>query len=63
LNQALFVVVEGVETKGQLDILRTLLCGEAQGFLLGKPMHQKMLIIKPAITLDRNCSSAAADGG
>ena len=31
------VVTEGVETEAQLDILRTLGCDEAQGFLLGRP--------------------------
>lgn len=32
------VVAEGVETALQLDMLRTLGCDEAQGFLLGRPM-------------------------
>ena len=31
------VVIEGVETESQLDILRSLGCLEAQGFLLGRP--------------------------
>jgi len=31
------VVVEGVETKEQLDILRRIGCDEIQGFLLGRP--------------------------
>ena len=37
-NLDLIVVAEGVETERQLEILRSLQCGEAQGFLLGKPM-------------------------
>jgi diguanylate cyclase (GGDEF)-like protein/PAS domain S-box-containing protein len=31
------VIVEGVETAGQLEILRHLNCDEVQGFLLGRP--------------------------
>jgi diguanylate cyclase len=31
------VIVEGVETAGQLEILRNLNCDEVQGFLLGRP--------------------------
>jgi EAL domain-containing protein (putative c-di-GMP-specific phosphodiesterase class I) len=31
------VVVEGVETTAQLEILRNLRCDEVQGFLLGRP--------------------------
>jgi EAL domain-containing protein (putative c-di-GMP-specific phosphodiesterase class I) len=34
----LSVVAEGVETKGQLALLKSLGCGFAQGYLLGKPM-------------------------
>jgi EAL domain-containing protein (putative c-di-GMP-specific phosphodiesterase class I) len=30
-------VTEGVETAQQLEILRTLGCDEAQGYLLGRP--------------------------
>ncbi len=37
------VVAEGVETKGQLDILETLKCDYAQGYYLGKPMPVNML--------------------
>ncbi|HLY59124.1 MAG TPA: EAL domain-containing protein, partial [Stellaceae bacterium] len=33
----LAVTAEGVETQGQLDLLRELGCGEVQGFLLGRP--------------------------
>ncbi len=32
------VIVEGVETTGQLEILRNLKCDEVQGFLLGRPV-------------------------
>jgi diguanylate cyclase (GGDEF)-like protein len=33
------VVAEGVETESQLDMLRTMMCDEMQGFLLGKPLN------------------------
>src|SRR6185437_14864934 len=33
----LVVVAEGVETAGQLEIIRELGCDKAQGFLLGRP--------------------------
>ena len=32
------VAAEGVETKGQFDLLRQMTCGEIQGFLIGRPM-------------------------
>ncbi|MFN3318265.1 MAG: putative bifunctional diguanylate cyclase/phosphodiesterase [Allorhizobium sp.] len=32
------VAAEGVETKGQFDLLRQMTCGEIQGFLVGRPM-------------------------
>lgn len=32
------VAAEGVETKGQFELLRHLSCGEIQGFLAGRPM-------------------------
>jgi diguanylate cyclase (GGDEF)-like protein/PAS domain S-box-containing protein len=32
------VLAEGVESSAQLDVLRTLGCDEAQGFLLGRPL-------------------------
>lgn len=32
------VAAEGVETKGQFDLLRQMACGEIQGFLVGRPM-------------------------
>jgi EAL domain-containing protein (putative c-di-GMP-specific phosphodiesterase class I) len=31
------IVAEGVETRAQLDALRTLECQYAQGYLIGKP--------------------------
>jgi len=38
------VVTEGVETEEQLDILRTLGCEEAQGYLLGRPESSEMAL-------------------
>ena len=38
------VVTEGVETEEQLDILRTLGCAEAQGYLLGRPESSEMAL-------------------
>jgi len=40
------VVTEGVETEQQLDILRTLGCDEAQGFLLGRPEPAEMALMR-----------------
>ncbi len=34
------VVAEGIETDGQLEILRSLRCDHLQGYLLGKPLNQ-----------------------
>lgn len=34
------VTAEGVETEGQLELLRSYGCGEVQGFLLGRPAAQ-----------------------
>ncbi|ASW02826.1 putative bifunctional diguanylate cyclase/phosphodiesterase [Paraburkholderia aromaticivorans] len=33
------VVAEGVETESQLNMLRSMMCDEMQGFLLGKPLN------------------------
>jgi EAL domain-containing protein (putative c-di-GMP-specific phosphodiesterase class I) len=38
------VVTEGVETEQQLDILRSLGCEEAQGYLLGRPESAEMAL-------------------
>ena len=54
------VVAEGVETREQLDILRTLQCNEVQGYFISRPvpaeqmlalMHQRFLIPLPAPAL------------
>ena len=39
-NMELKVLAEGVETRGQLDILRELQCDEIQGFLFSPPVPQ-----------------------
>lgn len=36
---SLNAIAEGVETESQLDLLRTLGCGEMQGYLFSKPVH------------------------
>jgi PAS domain S-box-containing protein/diguanylate cyclase (GGDEF)-like protein len=38
------VVTEGVETEEQMDILRSLGCEEAQGYLLGRPESSEMAL-------------------
>lgn len=38
------VIAEGVERKKQLDILQALECDEVQGFLISKPMPEKVFI-------------------
>ena len=40
------VVTEGVETEQQLEILRSLGCDEAQGFLLGRPEPAEMALMR-----------------
>ncbi|MNT60152.1 Oxygen sensor protein DosP [compost metagenome] len=54
------VVAEGVETREQLDILRTLQCNEVQGYFISRPvpaeqmlalMQQRFLIPLPAPVL------------
>lgn len=37
------LAAEGVETKAQYEILRTLGCGEIQGYLIGRPMPDEDL--------------------
>jgi EAL domain-containing protein (putative c-di-GMP-specific phosphodiesterase class I) len=36
------VIVEGIETKEQLDLMRSLGTNEAQGYLLGRPSPNPM---------------------
>jgi EAL domain-containing protein (putative c-di-GMP-specific phosphodiesterase class I) len=42
-NLGLSVLVEGVETVQQLDVLRTLGCDQVQGYLLGRPAPEGMI--------------------
>jgi diguanylate cyclase (GGDEF)-like protein/PAS domain S-box-containing protein len=39
----MLVVGEGVETQGQMDLLRSLGCDEVQGFLLGRPQAADLM--------------------
>ena len=39
----LIVIAEGVETAIQLDLLRTMGCDRAQGYLMGRPMTPEQL--------------------
>ncbi len=39
----MLVVGEGVETQGQMDLLRALGCDEVQGFLLGRPIASELM--------------------
>ncbi len=39
----MLVVGEGVETQGQMDLLRSLGCDEVQGFLLGRPQPAELM--------------------
>jgi len=51
------VVAEGVETAGQLDILRALDCNEVQGYYIARPvpaaamqaMMQRRFLLEPAV--------------
>ena len=47
------VIVEGVETDGQLAVLRELGCSQAQGYVLGRP--------QPAAAVEASLSRSAAD--
>lgn len=50
-NMGLSVVAEGVESKEQLDKLRSYQCDEIQGYLLGKPMSLQKLCNLPGFYL------------
>ena len=57
-------VAEGVETEGQLDVLRGLGCQQAQGYLLGRPAPAEAaveMLLQPAGAASTR--SAPADGG
>jgi diguanylate cyclase (GGDEF)-like protein len=45
-NLRMKVMAEGVETEGQLQLLRLLRCDEAQGFLFDKPLEPKAFFLK-----------------
>jgi diguanylate cyclase (GGDEF)-like protein/PAS domain S-box-containing protein len=42
-NLGLSVLVEGVETQQQLEVLRALGCDQVQGYLLGRPAPEEMM--------------------
>jgi diguanylate cyclase (GGDEF)-like protein/PAS domain S-box-containing protein len=42
------ITAEGVETQAQMDALRALNCGEAQGYLIGRPAPEIAAYIQPA---------------
>jgi EAL domain-containing protein (putative c-di-GMP-specific phosphodiesterase class I) len=44
------VVTEGVETEQQLEILRSLGCDEAQGYLLGRPESADSALVRVLAT-------------
>ena len=50
------VVAEGVETQELLDLLRSLGCDAAQGFLIGRPTSAKSLLRR--LQEDRRSSAA-----
>ena len=53
------VVSEGVETDAQLQILRSLGCDEAQGYLLGRPESAELALRRVLDTpLEPACSPA-----
>jgi EAL domain-containing protein (putative c-di-GMP-specific phosphodiesterase class I) len=56
LSQGLNVIAEGVETEEQLNFLRTQLCTQAQGYLLGRPAPAEELTL---LFQDREISSAS----
>jgi len=49
---AMRVVAEGVETEGQLALLRAMNCDEVQGYLLGRPgpaeAFERLVALTPA---------------
>lgn len=51
-NLKMTIVVEGIETQGQLDLIRTAGCDQVQGYLLGRPTSD------PKVYLDQQTNGA-----
>ena len=64
-NMNLELIAEGVEEKNQMDILKKLRCGHAQGYFLARPMNFKdcneFLALHKNLKLDLKPKSAFSE--